>query len=72
VLFVRRDIIAKFVLWTLAPKPDMPLQMMLVAIPRAIYKPFCYNRLATPEVTICTQNIVIPTLGAGMWFKLRG
>jgi len=28
VLLVRKDIISKFVLWTLAPKTDMPLGMM--------------------------------------------
>jgi len=28
VLLVRRDILSKFVLWTLAPKTDMPLRMM--------------------------------------------
>jgi hypothetical protein len=28
VLLVRRDIITKFVLWTLAPTTDMPLEMM--------------------------------------------
>jgi len=28
VLLVRRDIISKFVVWTLAPKTDMPLKMM--------------------------------------------
>ena len=28
VLLVRRDIISKFVLWTLAPETDMPLEMM--------------------------------------------
>jgi hypothetical protein len=28
VLLVRRDIISKFVVWTLAPKTDMPLEMM--------------------------------------------
>jgi len=28
VLLVRRDIISKFVLWTLAPKTDMPLETM--------------------------------------------
>jgi hypothetical protein len=28
VLLVRRHIISKFVLWTLAPKTDMPLEMM--------------------------------------------
>jgi len=27
VLLVRRDIISKFVLWTVAPKTDMPLKM---------------------------------------------
>jgi len=26
----------------------------------------CSNRLATPEVTICTENIVIPALGVGI------
>jgi hypothetical protein len=28
VLLVRRDIISKLVLWTLAPNTDMPLEMM--------------------------------------------
>jgi hypothetical protein len=28
VLLARRDIISKFVLWTLAPKTDMPLKIM--------------------------------------------
>jgi hypothetical protein len=28
VLLVRRDIISRLVLWTLAPKTDMPLEMM--------------------------------------------
>ena len=28
VLLVRRDLMSKFVLWTLAPKTDMPLEMM--------------------------------------------
>jgi len=28
VLLVQRDIISKFVLWTLAPKADMPLKIM--------------------------------------------
>jgi hypothetical protein len=28
VLLVRKHIICKFVLWTLAPKTDMPLEMM--------------------------------------------
>jgi hypothetical protein len=32
VFLVRMHIITKFVLWTLAPKTDMPLEMMLVAI----------------------------------------
>jgi hypothetical protein len=41
VLLVRRDIISKFVLWTLTPKTDMPLEMMWVAILRAICKPCC-------------------------------
>jgi len=41
VLLVRRDIISKFVLWTLAPKTDMPLEMMYIAILRAICKPCC-------------------------------
>jgi len=41
VLLVRRDIISKFVVWTLAPKTDMPLKMMWVTILRAIGKPCC-------------------------------
>jgi hypothetical protein len=41
VFLVRRDIIFKIVLWTFAPKTDMPLDMMLVAILRAICKPNC-------------------------------
>jgi hypothetical protein len=32
VLLVRWDIISKFVLWTLAPKTDMPLKIMVVPI----------------------------------------
>jgi hypothetical protein len=28
VFLVRRDIISKFLLWTLTPKTDMPLEMM--------------------------------------------
>jgi hypothetical protein len=38
---VRRNIISKFVLWTLTPLTDMPLEMMLVAIRTAIGKPCC-------------------------------
>jgi hypothetical protein len=41
VLLVKRDIICLFVLWTLASKTDMPLEMMSVAILRAICKPCC-------------------------------
>jgi hypothetical protein len=41
VLVVRRDIVSKFILWTFAPKTDMPLEMMLVSILRAICKPCC-------------------------------
>jgi len=69
VLLVRRDIISKFVLWTLAPKTYMPLEMMQVAILRAICKPCCYNRFATPGVAICKENVVIPSLGVGILFK---
>jgi hypothetical protein len=69
VLLVRRHIISKFILWTLTPKTDMPLEMMWVAILRAIGKPCCYNRFATPEVAICTENLVIPARSAGILFK---
>jgi hypothetical protein len=41
VLLVRRDKISKFILWTLAPKVDMLLEMMWVAKLRAICKPSC-------------------------------
>jgi hypothetical protein len=40
-----------------------------VAIPRAVCKPCCQNRVATPEVAICTENFVIPALGARIEFK---
>jgi hypothetical protein len=52
VLRIRTYIISKFVLWTLSPKTDMPLEMMKVAILWAICKPCCYNRFAMPEVAI--------------------
>ena len=38
-LLVRRDIISLLGLWTLTPITDMPLEMMQVAILRAICKP---------------------------------
>jgi len=41
VLLVSRGIISKFTLWTLAPETHMSLEMMQVAILRAIYKPCC-------------------------------
>jgi hypothetical protein len=41
VLLVRRNIISQFVLWTIAPKTDMPLEMMYVTILTAICKPCC-------------------------------
>jgi hypothetical protein len=69
VLLVRRDIISKFVLWTLAPKTDMPFEIMLVSILRAICKPCCQNRFALPEVAMCTEDIVISALSAGIVFK---
>jgi hypothetical protein len=68
-LCVRRHIISKFVLWTLAAKTDKPLEMMLVAIPRAICMPSCENRCATPDVAIGIQNMVLPTLGVGILLK---
>jgi hypothetical protein len=69
VLIVRRAIISKFVLWTLTLKTDIPLEMMLVAILRAICKPCWHNMFATPEVAICTENIVSPALGTGIVLK---
>jgi hypothetical protein len=41
VFLVRRDIISKYVLWTVAPKTDIPLEMMSVAILRGICKSCC-------------------------------
>jgi hypothetical protein len=41
VLLVRRDIICKFVLWTLASKTDMSLEILLIAIHRAICQQCC-------------------------------
>jgi hypothetical protein len=55
-----------FVLQTLAPKTDMPLKMLQVAIPRAISKPCYQNRFATPENSISAEMFVLPTLGAGI------
>jgi hypothetical protein len=64
-----RDIIPKFILWTLAPKTDMPLKMMQVAILRPICNQYCLNRFTTPEVDTGTGNIVIPALCARSMFK---
>jgi hypothetical protein len=69
VLLVTMHIMSKFVRWTFAPNTDMPLEMMKVAILWKICKPCCQNRFAMPEVAICTENVVIPTPGAGILFK---
>jgi len=61
-------IISKFVLWTLAPKTDMSLKMMLVAILTAICMPYSEIRFATPEVAICPEIVVLPALSAGNVF----
>jgi len=66
VLLVRRDIIAKFVLWRLVQSTAMLLEMMLVTILWAICKPCCQNQFAMPEVAICTENVVIPAIRAGI------
>jgi hypothetical protein len=68
VLVVRRYIMPKFVLWTIAPKTDMPLEMILIAILWAICNTCCYNQFAMPEVAVYTENIVIPAFGAGILF----
>jgi len=47
---------------------DMPHKMMYVVIQRVISKPCCLNRFATPEVVICTENVVIHDFGVGMLF----
>jgi hypothetical protein len=65
-LLVRMHIIYKFVLLTLPPKTDMPLERMWVAILWTICGLSCYNQYATPEVAICTANVVIPAHGAGI------
>jgi len=67
-MLVWRDKISQFVLWTLAPVADIPLEMMWVAILRALCKPCCWNWSATPEVAICTENVVISALSAGILF----
>jgi hypothetical protein len=69
VFLVRRDIISKHVLWTVAPKTDMPLKMMSVAILRAICQRCCLNRFVKPEDAMCTENVVIPALGVGISVK---
>jgi hypothetical protein len=52
VLLVRRDIITKFVLGTLAPKTCKLLERMSVAILRVLCKPCHKSRFAMPEVAI--------------------
>jgi len=47
----------------------MPPKMMSFTKPRAIGKPCCKTRFESPEVAICTENIVIPALGAGILFN---
>jgi hypothetical protein len=69
VLCGRRDIISKFVLWTLVLKTDMSLEMIKVAILTAMCKLFCKNRFVAPEVAIWTENVVIPALSAGIVFE---
>jgi hypothetical protein len=69
VLLVRLHIILMFILLTLPPKSDMPLKMMQVAIHCAICTPCCEYWFATPEVTICTEKFVIPTISGGMMFN---
>ena len=36
---------------------------------RVICKPRCEDWFATPEVAICTENVVIPALGAAILFQ---
>jgi len=72
VLLVRRDIILKFVLWTLAPRINMPLEMMKIAILLVIWKPCWWNLFATPAVAMRPDNGVISCLCAGRLFKCVG
>jgi hypothetical protein len=67
VLLGRRDIISKFVLWTLAPNPDLLFKMMYVAILGAISKPCCFNWIPMTVSAICGGSIVITDLGTGIW-----
>jgi hypothetical protein len=69
VFHVSKDRISEFIPWTLAPKTDMLLEMMLVAILRALWRPCCYIWFATPQVTICTENVVISSLAVGILVK---
>jgi len=66
VLLVGREIIRTFALCKIAPKTDMPLEMMQVAILTVICKRCCLNRFPTPDVTICTENVAIPAFGDGI------
>jgi hypothetical protein len=50
-------------------KTDMSLDMMLVPILREICEPCCLHWFAMPEVAICTENLVIPALGAEILFR---
>jgi hypothetical protein len=68
VFLVKRDTISKYVLWTVAPETDMPLEMMSIAILRAICKTCCWNLFAMPEDAICTGNVILPALGVGILF----
>jgi hypothetical protein len=69
VLIVRCDKISKCILWTLAPKHDMPLNMILVGILSAIRTASYKNWFAIPDIAICTEDVVIPALGFGILFK---
>ena len=68
VLPVGRDIFCLLVRWILARETDMPLKMLQVARLRAPCQPCWKNQFAKPEVTICTENISIPALWAGIMF----
>jgi len=63
------EIFCKFIHATLARSTNMPLEMILNTMPSALFKPCCWNWLATPGVAICTETIVKPALGIGISLK---
>jgi hypothetical protein len=66
VLLSMMDIISKCVLRTHLPKIDMPFEIIGVAILWAMCNPYSKHQFPMPDVTNCTENILIAALSAGI------